>query len=175
MRTLDSTYLKENPQGEEKSTVKLTLNLPEAVLVADNPDGTRPSVSLEATGDRHIHVLTGLDQLNDKRMLMNLAVEMTYLHFDLEEADATNEMVTSLAQKLETPFPKHVFALDLKMDDGEETEVQFEVTAPSIQTAILAMERMTQSHSLTQAAISLCPTLEGDDESADANEVLVRN
>lgn len=174
MRALDSTFLKENPPGNERSTVTLSLSLPDAVLVENNPDGTRPAVTFEATGDLHVHVLTGLSELNQKEMLMNLAVELTYLHFDLGEAAATNETVARLAQKLETPFPEHSFTLDLIMDDGKEAEVEIKVTAPSIQTAILAMERMTQSNALTQIAIGMCPTSDDEDEDWDSREVLVR-
>jgi hypothetical protein len=50
MRTLDRDYLATHPKGDEKATLTLHLPIPASIDVPDNADGTRPAVTLKATG-----------------------------------------------------------------------------------------------------------------------------
>lgn len=173
MRTLDTQFLKENPPGEEQSKIKLSLDIPLSVEVENNPDGTRPSVTLEASADRHSHALSALAELNNSEYLEQLAVGMVEMHFDIDAETAATGEFLELARKLEVPFPVHEFDLTLTLQDDSEAEVAIKVTAPSIQVAVVAMHKMTGRNSLVQVAIGLCPELDDDDDFGDPDEILM--
>lgn len=174
MRTLDTKFLAENPADGKQSVIVLSKPVDQQVVVASNPDGTRPVVTLKATGDKHSLVLAGLAALNDDSQLVEIAEAMAGEQFFAlhHRAPAHSEEWGEFAEQVFTPHPVHEITMGFDAD-GASHEVQLEITAPSIQAAILAISEVTGPRALLQTAIALCPRTDDDFEHEDGNEVLV--
>lgn len=66
MKTLDRRYLATHPAGNERAESLMHLTLPDGVDVENNPDGTRPKVTLKATADTYGTLLAVLSELHDQ-------------------------------------------------------------------------------------------------------------
>lgn len=174
MRTLDNKFLMENPLGDEQSSVTLSIPIPESLEIPANADGSRPSVTLKATGDKHVYVLTALAALHEDEKLITMADLMANEQFAAVHGrqPENSEELGDMAEKIFTPYPVHEMTMNLELD-GVDHEVDLHITAPSIEIAVVALKKMTDSRSLMHVAIGLSPETV-DEDAQNSNEVLVR-
>ncbi|QOT19625.1 hypothetical protein [Paenarthrobacter sp. YJN-5] len=180
MRTLDRKYLAENPAGDEKAVISLSIPVTDAVDVPANPDGTRPRVALKATGDTYALVLAALQFLHDDEgaevfeALLNDVVTEEEMEAFSSLAEAA-PLLKERAHAISNPFRTFMWGADMTVEAaGQQTKqlVEFEMTTPSLVVGIPAITAMTKPQLLTNVAISFSPVLD-DDEEYGSNEVLV--
>lgn len=182
MRTLDRKYLAANPAGDEKAVISLSVPVPTGVEVPDNPDGTRPRITLKATGDTYGLVLAALGHLHEddgdelfEALIYDVVTEEEIAAFSSmeEAAPLLNERVHAVS----APFRTFVWnaALILEGADGQqsETSVDFELITPSLGVGIPAITALTKPQTLTNVAISFSPVIDDEDDDYASNEVLV--
>lgn len=179
MRTLDRNYLAAHPAGDEPAIFEVSIEVPESVDVPNNPDGTRPQVSLKATSDTYgnllgiLHYMHGVDTGQNIVMLtIENADEDKMAEFEtiMDAAPYLREA----AAEIVTPFRTFTQTLELQASEDENSMVTapLEITAPSITHAGLALKSMTRPHVLNEPAISFSPEIQ-DDEDFPSNDVLV--
>lgn len=182
MRTLDRKYLAANPAGDEKAVISLSVPVPTNVEVPANPDGTRPRITLKATGDTYALVLAALQHLHedDGEELFEALIYDVVTEEELEAFSSMEEAAPLLNERVHTvsaPFRTFAWnaAMVLEGADGKEQEssVDFELISPSLGVGIPAITALTKPQTLTNVAISFSPVLEDDDEDYASNEVLV--
>lgn len=179
MRTLDRKYLATHPVGDEPAVFEVSIEVPESMDLPNNPDGTRPQVTLKATSDTYGNLLGLLGYVHGVDVGQNIVMLV------IENADerkmAEYETVLAAAPYLReaaaevvTPFRTFTQTLELQTSDGEDSMVTatLEITAPSITHAGLALKSMTRPHVLNELAISFSPETQDDEDFAD-NHVLV--
>lgn len=183
MRTLDRNYLAAHPAGDAPAEFTVSVDLPTSVDVPNNPDGTRPKITLDATSDTYANLLGLLSYVHDEDVHDNV-VALILENTDEEKLEAFGSLeeaapfMRESAREIVTPFRTFTLSLALQTEaDGQvvsEIDGQLKLTAPSIVTAAMALKSMTKPHVLTQLAISFSPeTDDDDDEYAGRNEVLV--
>lgn len=184
MRTLDHNYLASHPVGDQLAEFEVSIPLPESVDVPNNPDGTRPKITLKATSDTYGNLLGVLSYLHDEDISENI-LALVLANVDEEEfevfdsAEAAIPFMREAAAAIVTPF--RTFTVEFALEaDGEDMHVSaaLELTAPSMLTAAQALKTMTKPNVLTELAISFSPETEDDDEYDEysghsRNEVLV--
>jgi hypothetical protein len=189
MRTLDRNHLATHPAGDEKAVVSLSAASRDENL-APNPDGTRPQVTLRATGETYLDVLTVLAHLHEDggESMLQLLLSDTVAQsrtFMARIRGRSASMIREAAEEVVTPFrtfeAKAVF--EVADEDGSATrqEVLLELTAPSIKIGVGAVLHMTTPEKLMSAAIAMSPLIDDDyddgyydDEEEECdNEVLV--
>lgn len=178
MRTLDRKYLAAHPAGDEPAVFTVSLDLPSSVDVPNNPDGTRPQITLNATSDTYGNLLGLLsyvhdEDLNDNVMallLENVDEEKLAEFGSVEEAAP---FMRAAVSEIVTPFRTFTMSLGLEADDVEVVSGVLKLTAPDMVSAVKALKSMTRPHVLTDIAISFCPETDDDDDYANGNEVLV--
>ncbi|QOD05971.1 hypothetical protein [Pseudarthrobacter sp. BIM B-2242] len=179
MRTLDRKYLATHPAGEEPAVFEVSIDLPASVDVPNNPDGTRPQVTLKATSDTYANLLGILGYVHGVEVGQNIVMLV------VENADerkmakyetvlAAAPYLREAAAEMVTPFRTFTQTLELQTSEDENSMVtaSLEITAPSITHAGLALKSMTRPHVLNELAISFSPETQDDDDLAD-NHVLV--
>ncbi|GAA4033435.1 hypothetical protein GCM10023063_16350 [Arthrobacter methylotrophus] len=181
MRTLDRKYLAANPAGDEKAAISLSVPVPTSVEVPANPDGTRPRITLKATGDTYALVLAALQHLHedDGDELFEALVFDVVTEEEMEAFTSMEEAAPLLAERVhEVSAPFRTFtwnaALIIEGAAGEEQEssVDFELITPSLGVGIPAITAMTKPQTLTNVAITFSPVIDEDEDYA-GNEVLV--
>jgi hypothetical protein len=184
MKTLDHDYLASHPAGDQLAEFNVSIPLPESVDVPNNPDGTRPKVSMKATSDTYGNLLGALSYIHDEDVSANI-LALVLANVDEEKFEAFENAEDAIpfmreaAAEIVTPF--RTFSVEFTLEaDGEETPVSvaLELTAPNMVTAAQALTTMTKPRVLTELAISISPETEDDDEydeyAGDSrNEVLV--
>lgn len=183
MRTLDRKFLAANPAGDEKAVISLSVPVPTSVEVPANPDGTRPRITLKATGDTYSLVLASLQHLHedDGDALFEALIFDVVTEEEMEAFTSMEEAAPLLAERVHAvsaPFRTFAWnaAMILEGANGEEKEssVDFELISPSLGVGIPAITALTKPQTLTNVAISFSPVVDDeDDEYADSNEVLV--
>lgn len=182
MRTLDRKYLAANPAGDEKAVISLSVPVPNSVEVPANPDGTRPRITLKATGDTYELVLAALGHLHEdggeelfEALIYDVVTEEELAAFSSmeEAAPLLNERVHSVS----SPFQTFEWNAGMVVEDSagkqKEFSVDFELIAPSLGVGIPAITALTKPQTLTNVAISFSPVLEDDDEDYASTDVLV--
>lgn len=182
MRTLDRNYLAAHPAGAEPAKFSVTVDLPRSVDVPNNPDGTRPKVTLDASSDTYGNLLGLLSYVHDEDIhdnIMAILIENVD-EAKLEEFGSIQEaapFMRAAAAEIVAPFRTFTLSLSLQTEvEGEvvsEVSGELKLTAPSMISAAQALKSMTRPHVLTDIAISFCPETDDDDEYAGSNEVLV--
>ncbi|ACL42298.1 hypothetical protein Achl_4347 (plasmid) [Pseudarthrobacter chlorophenolicus A6] len=182
MRTLDRNYLAAHPAGDEPAKFSVTIDIPSSMEVPNNPDGTRPRITVDAVSDTYANLLGLLSYVHDEEvhdnvmaiLLENIDEEKLEGFGSLEEAAP---VMRHAAAEIVTPFRTFTLSLSLQTEADDEvvSEVsgQLKLTAPNMISAAQALRSMTRPHVLTDIAISFCPETEDDDEYAGSNEVLV--
>jgi hypothetical protein len=161
MRTLDRNYLASNPTGDTKAEFAISLELPASVDVANNPDGTRPHVSLKATSGTYGDLLGSLSFIHD--MDLNELATAILLENVADEKLASPETMREAASEVVTPFRTFTLGIELESkEEGVSVDADLELTAPDMVTAARALKAMTRPQVLTELAISFSP--ETDDE-----------
>ena len=178
MRTLDRNYLAAHPAGDEPAVFTVSLTLPGSVDVPNNPDGTRPQVSLKATSDTYGNLLGLLSYIHDEEVPDNvMAILLENVDEEKLEAfdsiEAAAPFMRETAAEIVTPFRTFTLSLALEADEVTLVSGVLELTAPDMVSAAKALKSMTRSHVLSDLAISFSPETDDDDEYADSNEVLV--
>lgn len=180
MRTLNPNWLRTNPV-DEQAQISSEVAIPDSVEdVQNNPDGTRPKVTIDMTAEFYMDILTTLSTLADSQeMLQQMAVESVADDL-LANRGFTQEQLLDMSpdEFFEAAAPSaewhdYEYSLGAKADDDREMAVELKVSAPSPIIGMQALVSMTQADRLQSLAIALCPTVEDDDEFADPNEVLV--
>lgn len=180
MRTLDRTYLATHPAGDETATFSISMPVPASVDVPDNPDGTRPKITLKATSDTYSNLLGILSYVHDEDVAEN-AVLLVVHNVDEKELapyetiEDAAPFIREAVAEIVSPFRTFTLELGLQAGDDEETFASgvLELTAPSMISAAQALKAMTKPRVLTELAISFCPETDDEDDYADSNEVLV--
>mgnify|MGYP003407467069 FL=1 len=181
MRTLDRNYLATHPAGDKRAEFSISLGLPASVDVPNNPDGTRPQVSLKASSDTYGNLLGVLSYVHDMEInelvmaiLLENVAEEKFEVFDSYEAAAP--FMREAVAEIVSPFRAFTLSLELEAD-GEPLPVSavLELTAPSMVSATHALKSMTRPFVLSDLAISFSPETDDDDEeySGGRNDVLV--
>lgn len=182
MRTLDRNYLATHPAGDELATFNISLSLPASVDVPNNPDGTRPQVSLKATSDTYGNLLGVLSYVHDMD-INELVMAILLENVDEEKleafdsAEAAAPFMREAAAEIVTPF--RTFTLGLALEaDGVDLLVgaDLELTAPGMVSAAQALKSMTRPFVLSDLAISFSPETDDDEDDysgGSRNEVLV--
>ncbi|WP_354214655.1 hypothetical protein [Arthrobacter sp. UYCo732] len=178
MRTLDRNYLAAHPTGEEPAVFTLNLTLPESIDVPNNPDGTRPQVTLKATSDTYGNLLGLLGYIHDEEVhdnvwaiLLENIDEAKLEAFDTLEGAAP--FMREAASEVVTPFRTFTLSLALEAEELSVVSGVLELTAPDMVSAAKALKSMTRPHVLSELAISFSPETEDYDDYAGGNEVLV--
>jgi hypothetical protein len=181
MRTLDRNYLATHPKGDEKATLTLELSIPASIDIPNNPDGTRPAVTLKATGGTYLQLAQALSGINEDEGtdLLNELVLQVLREDDIDEMtdmadEAAARIINACFHEVVVPF--RTFTVGMTMESTGsfgETEVDFvfEITAPSLAIAHPALVSMTRPGNLSQILVGWCPETEDDEEYG--NEVLV--
>lgn len=172
VKTLDKTYLATHPEGDEKADITLSAAVPEKIGLDLNPDGSRPRITINVTGETYMSVLEVLTVLHDDPepllggLFVELLTEAEMAAFESLEAAAPlfNEKFTEVA----VPFKTFTVLLEA----GEE-EVSIAITAPNAKTGVQALHYLTSPKMLTNTAIAMCPELDDDEYGYSGNEVLV--
>lgn len=179
MRTLDRNYLANHPAGDEQAVFTVHLTLPESVDVPNNPDGTRPQVTLKATSDTYGNLLSLLSYVHDEDLNDNV-MALLLENIDekkLEEFASIDEaapFMRDAVSEIVTPFRTFKLSLELEADEVAVVSGVLELTAPDMVSAAKALKSMTRPHVLSDLAISFSPeTDDYDDDYAGSNEVLV--
>jgi hypothetical protein len=181
MRTLDRKFLTENPAGDEKAVISLSVPVPSSVEVPANPDGTRPRITFKATGDTYGLVLAALEHLHEDDGAELFVTLVGDLVTDEEmEAFGSLENAAPLlrerAYAISAPFRTFEWNAALVIESGgQETEssIEFELTTPSLGVGVSAVTAMTKPQTLTNVAISFSPETDDYDDEYSSNEVLV--
>lgn len=184
MRTLDRDYLASHPAGDELAEFNVSIPVPASFDVPDNPDGTRPQISMKATSDTYGNLLGILSYVHDEEVAENiLALVLANVDEAKLEAFASIEeaapFIRESAAEVVSPFRTFSLSLALEADgeDSPEVTAVLELTAPSMTSAAKALQAMTKPRVLTELAISFSPETdddEYDEYSGDSrNEVLV--
>lgn len=180
MRTLDRKYLASHPAGDELATFNVSLSLPTSVDVPNNPDGTRPQVSLKATSDTYGNLLGVLSYVHDMEIselimgiLLDNVAEEKLEAFDSAEAAAP--FMREAATEIVTPFRTLSLGLALEADGVDlPVSADLELTAPSMVSAAQALKSMTRPFILSDLAISFSPETDDDEDGySGENHVLV--
>lgn len=172
VKTLDRNYLATHPAGEERAELTLSHPVPGRIDVPENPDGTRPKVSLSVTGDTYRQVLATLTALHEDggEELLGLLLEDVVTDEELDRFESMDDAAPLLRERVQqVVVPFRTFKAAAQLPAGI---VQIAITAPSLQVAVEASVGMTSPRTLTNLAIGLCPTVEDEDDWAE-NEVLV--
>lgn len=180
MRTLDRNYLATHPTGDEPAVFTVSLDLPESVNVPNNPDGTRPQVTLKATSDTYGNLLGVLGYVHDEDMADNVFA-LVLENVDEEKLEAFDSMeaaapfLRETASEVVSPFRTFKLPLALEAEGEEAVTVSavLELTAPDMISAAKALKSMTRPRILSELAISFSPETEDYDDYAGSNEVLV--
>ncbi|MBG0738736.1 hypothetical protein IV500_04795 [Paeniglutamicibacter antarcticus] len=180
MRSLDRNYLSTHTSGSEKAVVSLSVAVPTGVDVPANPDGTRPRITLNATGVTYTLVLAALQHLHeDGDGLLQELIADVVTDEDLEAFSSLEEAAPLLTERVHavtSPFRTFEWSAELTLEsaDGrqEESSVDFELISPSLGVGVPATVAMTTPQMLTNVAISFSPKVEDDDD-YERNEVLV--
>jgi hypothetical protein len=182
MRTLDRNYLAANPAGDEKAVISLSIPVPGAVDVPANPDGTRPRVTLKATGDTYGLVLAALEHLHedDGDELLVALVDELVTDEDMEAFASLEEAAPLLNERvhaLSAPFRTFEWTAALLIEAAgqqAESSIEFELITPSLGVGVPAVTAMTKPQTLTNVAISFSPVIDDEyDDDYTGNEVLV--
>lgn len=179
MRTLDRKYLATHPAGEEPAVFEVSIDLPASVDVPNNPDGTRPQVTLKATSDTYGNLLGILGYVHGVEVGQNIVMLVVENADERKMAEydsvlAAAPYLREAAAEIVTPFRTFIQTLELQTSNDEDSMItaSLEITAPSITHAGLALKSMTRPHVLNELAISFSPETHDDDDFAD-NHVLV--
>jgi hypothetical protein len=179
---LDRKYLAANPEGDEKAVISLSVPVPTAVEVPDNPDGTRPRITLKATGDTYGLVLAALEHLHDddgeelfEALIYDVVTEEEIAAFNSmeEAAPLLNERVHAVSSPFQTFAWNAGMILEGASGAQTETSVDFELITPSLGVGIPAITAMTKPQTLTNVAITFSPVIDDEDDEYASNEVLV--
>jgi hypothetical protein len=182
MRTLDRAYLSTHPKGDEKATLTLQLEIPAGIDVPANPDGTRPSVTLKATGGTYLQLaqaLSGFQEDEGEGLVQELLTQVLSEDEIEQLAGMADEAAAGIlnARFSEVVVPYRTFSFEMTMEatgsfGKTSTDFVFEVTAPSLEIAHPAMMSMTRPVNLNQILIGWSPEIDDEDDYA-GNEVLV--
>ncbi|MCC3299408.1 hypothetical protein [Arthrobacter caoxuetaonis] len=186
MRTLDREYLATHPEGDEKANFKLTVNVPSSLDVKDNPDGTRPSITVDVTAETYLVAISLLSEMHgkaDELMIGWLGEQLTEEeHKILEQLTEESEPVPFLkeaVEKIHEPFLTFTTGVEaVLIVDGKEVtkDVDVTITAPSVSSGVSAFEHLTSPRMLMSVAVSFSPEEEDDEFGyGSANEILVRS
>ncbi|HEX9225854.1 MAG TPA: hypothetical protein VF885_04240 [Arthrobacter sp.] len=182
MRTLDRNYLATHPAGDDLAAFNISLSIPASVDVPNNPDGTRPQISLKATSDTYGNLLGVLSYVHDMD-INELAMAILLENVDEEKleafdsAEAAAPFMREAAAEIITPF--RTFTLGFALEaDGVDLPVgaDLELTGPSMVSAAQALKSMTRPFVLSDLAISFSPEIDDEDDDysdGSRNEVLV--
>lgn len=181
MRTLDRKYLAANPAGDEKAVISLSVPVPTSVDVPANPDGTRPRITLKATGDTYGLVLAALEHLHedDGAELFVALLDEVITDEEMEAFDSMEEAAPLLRERahaISAPFRTFEWKADLIVEAGgkqSESSIEFELVTPALGVGVSAVTAMTKPQTLTNVAISFSPVIDDEDDEFASNEVLV--
>lgn len=178
MRTLNKSWLENNPTGDEKSVITFHASRKDNFGMGLNPDGSRPQISIKSTAETHLQNLAMLQMLSDNEGIEAFSEGLVEGFLDAAVKNGADPETLDPQKVLQTPgeFVTAEFTLDMGGDDEQDSEdatsVSFEITAPCALYAVQAFRKTVTSRSLQQAAIGMCPEID-DDEYGDANEVLI--
>lgn len=182
MRTLDKNWLAQNP-SEEAADLTMNIEIPKGEQdVVDNPDGTRPTVEVKATGPFYLDVLQAMTSIRDTEdIFVEIAFDAAATHVTeylgqpaegLEDL-GENEFL-KLAEQVTSTWNVYPFGLTfVRADSEEKVEVSFEVKAPAPRIAMQAFSALTTPARMTQLAIALCPEVEDDYDDYDDSVLVV--
>lgn len=184
MRTLDTKWLSTNPTDEE-AEVSLGLSVPEAeTAVENNPDGTRPQVSFDFTGDTYMSVLQAMTQLHEDENHADVSSEIVaefitrhYTEADFDGQITTDEEFVACISSTDYGWEEYELQMTLASASGATSVVMVTIKAPSPVVATKALKSVTRPQSVRRLAIELSPTIENDNDfmDGDEEEVLVVN
>lgn len=173
MRTLNSAFLAANPTGDEKAIFTMSAKVPDKVNVPVNPDGTRPRITITATGNTYLEVLGALTTLHEDPEPVLEGLMACLMTEDELDAFATLEAAAPLIKErfaeVTVPFTTHT--LGFEVSDG--SDIELAITAPSATVGTQALHFLTKPHVLMQMAIGFCPETDDDEDDYSDNEVLV--
>lgn len=179
MRTLDRKYLATHPIGDEPAVFEVRIEVSKSVDVPNNPDGSRPQVTLKATSDTYgnlLGILGYMHGVDTGQNIVMLAIENAdeSRMAEFEHIVDAGPYLRELAAEIVTPFRTFTQTLELQAGDDENSLVtaSLEITAPSITHAGMALKSMTAPRVLNELAISFSPEIP-DDEDFASNDVLV--
>lgn len=184
MRTLDREYLATHPEGDEKANFKLIVNVPSRLEVKNNPDGTRPSITVDVTADNYLTALTLLTEMHGKTddlMLGWLSDQLTdeqqAVIEQLPDDSGPVPFLNEVVDKIHDPFLTISTGVEaVVVVNGKEVtqEMTVIITAPSISSGVQGFEFLTSPRMLMSTAVTFSPVVE-DDEYGYENEILVRS
>lgn len=172
MRTFDRQYLATHPEGEEKASFTMSAKVPDNIDVPTNPDGTRPQITITATGNTYLDVLGALTTLHEDPEPVLEGLMVGLLTEDESDSFATLEEAAPLINErfAEVIVPFRTHTLGFEVSDG--SDIELKITAPSATVGTQALHFLTRPHVLMQMAIGFCPETDDEDEYS-GNEVLV--
>lgn len=177
MKTLDRHFLSSHPQDDEKADISLSVPVPGTLYVPNNPDGTRPKITLQASGDTYLDILVVLSNIHDdesgavlEALLADALTDEEMERYETLEAAAP--LVKERSQEIVTPFRTFEFGFNLTPNNPTDPDrgVDLKLTTPSIVAGMRAINSLTKSAALTNLAVSLCPTVSDDDDYWDEEE-----
>lgn len=180
VKTLDREYLSTHPEGDEKAKLTFSGKVPSSIVVPLNPDGTRPSATLQVTGENYMDLIQALNALHEdeaEQFLWELLEQVV----TEEEATAVSSpeeaaaLLKTSTHEVVVPFRTFTVEMTIEATDsfGAKTssDVVFELTAPNLNAGVALAMNVSEPRKLGQLMVSLSPTTDDDEE--DGDEVLV--
>lgn len=176
VKTLDREYLATHPKGNEKASVTFAGDVPAALNIAANPDGTAPRMALTVEASTYLHIVQALDALRrDKaeqfqwELLEQVTTEEDVTVINSAE-DAT-ALLRGRANEVVVPFRtlKVEMAIEETGAFGQtSSDVVFTLVAPNLTAGIALALNSADPSMLAQTMIALSP-----ENGEDGDEVLV--
>lgn len=182
MRTLDRKYLATHPEGDEKAVLTFTGEVPSSIAVPANPDGTRPSVTFNVTGENYMDLIQALDALHKdeaEQFLWEL-IEQVVTEEEAASVGSAEEaaaLMKARTREVVAPFRTLTVEMSIKSTTSfgitSSSDVVFELTTPSINAGIALAMDVSQTAKLGNLMVSLSPETDDEDDEEGRNEVLV--
>ncbi|HEX9088027.1 MAG TPA: hypothetical protein VF867_10920 [Arthrobacter sp.] len=182
MKTLDHNYLSSHPDGDEKAVLSFSAAVPKNFNLPANPDGTRPRITLKATGENYLEVIQALDYIreNECEELLWELLEQVVTEEEATAVGGTSGAVTLLKTRTkEVILPFRTLSVELGIESTDSfgvktsSDVELELTTPSLEVGIGMILSVTKPSNLVQAMIGLCPEAETEEDEDGEHHVLV--
>lgn len=181
VKTLDREYLSTHPEGDEQAKLTFSSAVPASVPVPANPDGTRPSVTLQVTGDNYMDLIEAMNALREdeaEQFLWELIEQVIpeSAATSVSSAEEATELLKKHTHEVVVPFRTLPVEMTIERTDPSGTttssDVVFELTTPSLSVGVALAMDVASPQKLGQLMVGLSPRAEGED-GWSGDEVLV--
>lgn len=149
--------------------------------IPNNPDGTRPSVTIDVDSSSALHSLQALSLLRDEQleevlsstMMEHLSHSPEWVEIFAESEDDSETNLTEYEEKalmkamdetfVKVHYPEFSFEVSLLSEDEKDVDVKISLMGPSYLTIYEGFMNSTENQKLGRVAAAFMPSANSDD------------